>query len=259
VPHATTSARVSASAREGDVVEVGGTSGTTRVVTTIPLEAGETTTVTMRVRRTGSTAVATYTLGLTRGTASDEAPTNVRAVSDAGRAWLTLTPPAVTDLENYEVRVDDGPWTAFFPARTEAPLRLDGLVDGTTYTVRVRGVTAQGETASSAPVRVTPRAPDDSPVTLTFDAAGAVEGGWTVEGPAATRTITLEVRNDDAAVLDSVWLHVDVPGAIVRDVVPGPTANGDITKLGDAWHWRNAGLPAGEGASVVLTLESEVR
>ena len=259
VPHATTTARVTATAFEGDIVEIGSTTGATRVETDLPLEAGATTTLTVRVRRSGSNDAATYTVTLTRGTASDEAATNVRAIPDAGRAWLTFTPPAVADLLNYEVRIDDGPWTAFFPARSEPPLRLDQLDDGTAYTVRIRGITAQGPTASSEAVSVTPATPDDPPVTLTVDADALSRDVWTIDGSTATRTVIIDVRNEGAGMLDTLWLHLDLPGGTIRDVTPGPGAKGEIVKLGNAWHWRDAGIPEGESSAIALTLESEVR
>ncbi len=240
-------------------MEIGSTSGATRVETDLRLEAGATTTLTVRVSRSGTSDAVTYTLTLSRGTASDEAPTNVHAIPDAGRAWLTFTPPAVADLRNYEVRINDGSWTPFFPTRSAPPLLLEELDDDVTYAVQVRGVTTQGETAASETVHVTPHDLSDPPVTLTLDSASLARGVWTIEGSTATRTVTIDVRNDDDGLLMNSWLHLKLPGGSVVDVAPGPGANGDVVKLGDAWYWQDARIPAGESSAIVLTLESEVR
>jgi len=81
----------------------------------------------------------------------------------AGNGQLSVAFTAGTTggsaLTNYEYSINGGAnFTARSPAATTSPLVITGLTNGTTYTVRIRAVNAQGAGAMSAWVMGTPSA-----------------------------------------------------------------------------------------------------
>lgn len=112
----------------------------------------------------------TLTVLSTRWRAAPEAPRITEAVPGNGTLTLAVTtPPAETGFANvnYEYSIDDGTtWAARSPASPSSPLVLSGLVNGTTLTVRLRGVNVAGAGAASAPVSRTPALAPAAPVGL---------------------------------------------------------------------------------------------
>jgi len=82
-----------------------------------------------------------------------------------GNEQLTVafTPPASSggvNISNYQYSTDDGStWTSAAPAITSSPLLITGLINDTTYDVKVRAVNAIGSGAASATVQGMPQAP----------------------------------------------------------------------------------------------------
>jgi titin len=93
------------------------------------------------------------------------APTGLSATSPApGTAAVTFTPPAFGTynelswgeiaVTNYAYQVDGGAWVTRSPVATTSPLAIAGLPAGT-HSIALRAISAQGVSATSAPVNVT--------------------------------------------------------------------------------------------------------
>ncbi len=154
------------------------------------------------------------------------APRDLVARPGDAEATITFTPGASggSPVTNYEFSINNGStWAAFAPAVIGSPVRITGLVNGTTYQVRLRAVNASGEGAVSAAVSVTPRSVPGVPTNLvaqpgrgqaqiTFtDAADSGspilnyeysvnQGDWKAFSPAATKSpVTVPNLSDGKA------------------------------------------------------------
>jgi titin len=95
----------------------------------------------------------------------------VLGVITPGNETLSL---AVTGIEapggdpftNFEYQLDAGSWVPFDPPDVLSPFLIDGLTNGTTYAVRVRGVNAAGAGTQSNSVNGTPRTVPSAPTDL---------------------------------------------------------------------------------------------
>ena len=111
-------------------------------------------------------------------------PTSLSATAGNGEATISFTPP--TDLStftqsgeednaitNYEYTLDNGStWTALSPSDASSPVTVSGLVNGVTYSIKLRAVNGVGSGLESSEVPVTPVGPDTT--APTFDVAAAV-------------------------------------------------------------------------------------
>jgi titin len=195
------------------------------------------------------------------------APTNLVATSTNGGASIAFTPtpnPAATGsaITNYQYSINNGVWTARSPVSTTSPLSLTGLVNGTTYTVRLRAVNIAGEGMESVAVSVKPGTPPGAPTGLSATAgnasasiaftAPASNGGatitnyeysinngstWTARSPAATTsplsltglvngtTYSIKLRAVNAAGVSTESLAVSV---VPCTITVKPTSGGTI-------------------------------
>lgn len=90
-----------------------------------------------------------------------QAPTVGTLDSNGQNGTLTLTFTAGAtggqSITNYKYSTDGTNYTAFSPAQTTSPLTISGLTNGTSYTVRIKAVNANGDSiASSASNSATP-------------------------------------------------------------------------------------------------------
>jgi len=86
-------------------------------------------------------------------------------------------------ITNYKYSLDGSTYTAFSPAQTTSPLTISGLTNGTTYTVRIKAVNANGDSpASSASNSFAPT--DAVPVEYLVVAGGG--GGGNAAGSNST-------------------------------------------------------------------------
>ncbi|AMQ55613.1 MBG domain-containing protein [Algoriphagus sanaruensis] len=87
------------------------------------------------------------------------APTNLTAKPGVGSAHISFTEPldnGGSPIINYKFSLDGGAWTAFEPAAKSGAVTIEGLTNCTTYSVRLRAVTAAGDGNPSEAVEVTP-------------------------------------------------------------------------------------------------------
>jgi hypothetical protein len=87
------------------------------------------------------------------------APTSLVATAGDGEVSLAFTAGADggSAITNHEFSTNDGTsWTAFDPAVTASPAVINGLTNGTAYSIRLRAVNAAGSGAASDEVSATP-------------------------------------------------------------------------------------------------------
>lgn len=89
------------------------------------------------------------------------APSGLRATAVDRGARVAFTAPSSNGgaaITTYQYSIDDGrTWRARTPASASSPVVIAGLVNGTSYRVRLRAVNAAGAGTASAAVVVTPK------------------------------------------------------------------------------------------------------
>ena len=116
-----------------------------------------------------------------------DAPTAL--VATAGNASASIAFTAGADngapITNYEYSTDGGTsWSLRSPVSTTSPIVISGLVNGTAYSVKLRGVNSAGSGAASQAVSVTPVAPIPTP------ASKPAKPAVTWSSSAKTKTVT---------------------------------------------------------------------
>lgn len=97
------------------------------------------------------------------------APTNLVATPSSGSSQVAFEAGSDggSPITNYQYSLDDGlTWESFSPADATSPVTIPGLVDGTTYAVRLRAVNAVGSGPASEPVMTVYALVPDAPVDL---------------------------------------------------------------------------------------------
>ena len=119
--------------------------------------------------------------------AAPSAPSSASADPGNGSATINFTPGSdgLSSVTNYEYTLDDTTWTPLSPAVTAGPGTIPGLVNGTSYSIKIRAVNAIGEGAASAAVSVTPRTVPGSP-TAVAGTAGTASVNLTGSAPGVT-------------------------------------------------------------------------
>ena len=89
---------------------------------------------------------------------SNVVPTTLQAVAADRSATISFDPweNGGAGITNYKYSLDGVSYTAFSPARTTSPLTISGLTNGTSYSVTLKAVNAQGDSRPSESVTVTP-------------------------------------------------------------------------------------------------------
>lgn len=123
------------------------------------------------------------------GAAPDSAP--VIGTIRAGNGYLEVPfTDASTGVTNYEYSVDGGiSWSSRTPAATWSPLNIPGLVNGTTYSVKLRGKNADGVSTASTAVSATPNSLTQLASSQAFLQGSYVEVGVRANGAFGSSTI----------------------------------------------------------------------
>lgn len=129
-----------------------------------------------------------------------QAPTigTASVVGTAGNVELTFTAGATggSAITNYKYSTDGTNYTAFSPAQTSSPLTITGLTLGVAVTIRLKAVTANGDSlASSASNSVTPLAAKATGGTI------YIAGGYVYHKFTSTGTLTPSQQITSAEVL----------------------------------------------------------
>lgn len=89
---------------------------------------------------------------------SNVIPTALQSVGADTSATISFDPweNGGAAITNYKYSLDGVNYTAFSPARTTSPLTISGLTNGTSYSVTLKAVNAQGDSRPSESVTVIP-------------------------------------------------------------------------------------------------------
>ena len=72
-------------------------------------------------------------------------------------SFSNTAPVYASIITNYQYSIDNGgTWTSLSPASNVSPLRIAGLTNGTSYSIRIRAINAAGASCASSAVSVTP-------------------------------------------------------------------------------------------------------
>ena len=110
------------------------------------------------------------------------APTSLVATGGDGQASISFTAGSDrgTAISNYKYSLDGTTYTALSPADVSSPITIPGLTNGTSYTIYLKAVNANGDSSASTSVSVTPAVPP----------AESSSGGGSTSSPTPTPTPT---------------------------------------------------------------------
>jgi hypothetical protein len=110
------------------------------------------------------------------------APTSLSATAGDGSATISFTAGSNggSAITNYKYSTDGTTYTALSPADSSTPITISGLTNGTSYTIYLKAVNANGDSSASTSVSVTPAAPP----------ADSSSGGGSTSSPTPTPTPT---------------------------------------------------------------------
>jgi hypothetical protein len=89
------------------------------------------------------------------------APTSLTATSGNGEAVISFTQGSDggSAITNYKYSINGTTYIALSPSITTSPITISGLTNGTTYSIYLKAVNANGDSSASSAVSVTPIAP----------------------------------------------------------------------------------------------------
>ncbi|MEY2778349.1 MAG: hypothetical protein RL008_445 [Actinomycetota bacterium] len=100
-------------------------------------------------------------ISISPSSTTPSAPTSLSATAGDGQATISFT--AGSDggsaITNYKYSTDGTTYTALSPTDNSSPVTVTGLTNGTSYTIYLKAVNANGDSSASSSVTVTPVAP----------------------------------------------------------------------------------------------------
>lgn len=201
--------------------------------------------VQLRAVNSVGAGAASASVTVTPGVPASPVPTG-STVGDSS-ASIAFAEPAFTGgdaITNYQFSLDGGPWQTPSPAVTTSPLPISGLVNGQTYSVRVRTMTPLGVSAPSAPISVTPITTPSAPTNLSV-----------VPGD-GTATVSFVQPFNGGATVTNYQYSVDGGAWTTANLSSSPLQVGSLTNL-QTYTVRvralNAAGPGQASASVSVT------
>jgi hypothetical protein len=103
---------------------------------------------------------------------SPTAPTSLSATAGNGEATISFTAGSSggSAITNYKYSLDGTTYTALSPTDAASPVTITGLTNGTSYSIYLKAVNANGDSSASASVSVTPSTTPSAPTSLTATA-----------------------------------------------------------------------------------------
>ncbi|MDR9391627.1 MAG: invasin domain 3-containing protein [Trueperaceae bacterium] len=178
--------------------------------------------------------------------------TSIRAVPGDGKAWVYVGSLGA-DVVNLEVDRGEG-FDALDPPSTASPVRLEGLTNGETYDVRVRGRTEGGGVLPpSDAVSVTPGpvAVPAAPVDVAGDAIAVGTAERRPDGRVAL-PLTLTLTNDTQEAWTDLWIAAPDAGNAWR-IDRAEIEPGRAVRDGDRWNLRFDDTPLAPNATATVT------
>ncbi|MFI5934531.1 fibronectin type III domain-containing protein [Actinoplanes sp. NPDC051494] len=202
------------------------TSGTTNTATVTGLDNGTAYPVRVRALNLGGNGAASAATTVTPPVVPADAPTGLVAVAGSTTVALSFADPANTGgpVTGYEVSTDNGSTWSPLTVTNNLLARaatVTGLVNGTTYAIRVRVLNAAGPGAAAAAVSATPRGVPYAPTGLS-----AVPGD-------RQATLTFTTPNDGGNALLGYQVSTDngASWALLAVTTSGTTNTGTVTGL----------------------------
>ena len=133
---------------------------TTSLITITGLTNGATYSIKLRAISAAGNGAASTAVPVTPRT-TPSAPTSLVATPGSGSVEIAFTPgpDGGSPVTNYAYTLDDSTWMTPSPSFTTSPVTVTGLTNGTTYSIKLRGVNAAGPGSPSIAVAVTPASP----------------------------------------------------------------------------------------------------
>lgn len=182
------------------------------------------------VNITGLTNGVAYTVYLKAVNANGDSPTSVgviftpstipsaptslvatRGDQSASIAFTTGSNGGST-ISNYKYSTDGTNYSAFSPAQTTSPVNITGLTNGTTYSITLKAVNANGDSVASSSASVTPSTNPASPTALT-----ATPGNQSI-------SVSLTPGSNGGAAINNYQFSTD-NGATFRLLSPAQTTS----------------------------------
>ena len=144
---------------------------TTSPITISGLTNGTTYSISLKsVNSTGDSS-ASASVSVTPST-TPSAPTSLSATAGDGQATISFTPGSDggSSITNYKYSTDGTTYTALSPTDSSSPVTIPGLTNGTSYTIYLKAVNANGDSSASSSVTVTPSSTPSAPTSLSATA-----------------------------------------------------------------------------------------
>ena len=148
---------------------------TSSPITISGLANGTAYTITLRAVNSAGESIASSGVTVTPATVPS-APTSLVATAGNGQGSIAFTAPLSNGgfaISNYKYSTDGTTYIALNPATTSSPITISGLTNGTSYTVRLKAVSAFGDSIASSPVSFTPATSPGAPTIGTATATGS--------------------------------------------------------------------------------------
>ena len=167
-------------------------------------------------------------------------PTAVTAIAGNGEATISFTPGSDggSPITNYKYSLDGSTYIPLSPTSSTSPITIPGLVNGSTYTVYLKAVSAAGESVASTSVNVTPVAPVIAASGSTSDTSASIP---VVETKVKTKTVgsqkmitwntdsELVLKTYNQTTKKNTFRKLTDGKAFVKSPQPGQTAKYTIT------------------------------
>jgi len=212
------------------------------VVSNIPTGTAATFTVTA-TNGYGNSLPTTATNSITT-TSVPQTPTLGTASNPAGSAYAATAPAALTftagatggkSIANYKWSTDGTTYNALSPAQTSSPLSIPGLSSGSSYTLRLKAVNANGDSittaaSNSVTISTVPQAPTVASVASETSAVGRVRVGITPNATGNSPITSLRAIPSSGTPVSSATSPITItgltPGSSYTVTATASNANG---------------------------------
>jgi hypothetical protein len=140
-------------------------------VTITGLTNGTSYSISLKAVNSSGDSAASAAVSVTPST-TPSAPTSLTATAGNGQATISFTAGSNggSAITNYKYSLDGTNYTALSPTDATSPVTITGLTNGTSYSIYLKTVNANGDSSASAAVSVTPSTTPSAPTSLTATA-----------------------------------------------------------------------------------------
>jgi hypothetical protein len=143
----------------------------TSPVTITGLTNGTSYSISLKAVNSSGDSAASAAVSVTPST-TPSAPTSLTATAGNSQATISFTAGSNggSAITNYKYSLDGTNYTALSPTDATSPVTITGLTNGTSYSIYLKAVNANGDSSASAAVSVTPSTTPSAPTSLTATA-----------------------------------------------------------------------------------------